>query len=246
MLNELVRKAEMGKIGIVDPYEEHSKRALAEHLVAWQQVLLARSNTESYVELKISRARKILDLCKFRFIADLSASRVEAALSDLRQQAANAERMGKKDRFGTQTSNHYLSAVKQFARWLVADRRTAVNPLAHLEGGNVKLDRRHDRRELSDDELAFLFGSVRTGGRRAKLDGPDRELLYLASAYTGLRASELASLCPESFTFDSTTPTVTVEAAYSKHRREDVLPLHADPVKRPRPWLASKTSGEKV
>ena len=246
MLNELVRKVEMGKVGIIDPFEDHSKRPLSEHLSNWQQVLLARGNTEAYVELKISRAKKILDRCKFRFMADLSASRVEGALSDLRGQASLAEQQGKPDRFGTQTSNHYLAAVKQFSRWLVADRRTAVNPLAHLEGGNVKLDRRHDRRELSDDELAWLFETVRNAGRHAKLEGPDREMLYLVSAYTGLRASELASLKPSSFNLDDETPTVTVEAAYSKRRREDVVPLHAELVERLRPWLALKAKSERV
>ena len=127
------------------------------------------------------------------------------------------EQQGKSDRFGTQTSNHYLGAVKQFARWLVKDRRTDADPLAHLAGGNVKLDRRHDRRELSDAELTRLFGTVRAAGRRARLDGPDREMLYLVSAYTGLRASELASLKPRSSDLNAATPTVTVEAALPRN-----------------------------
>src|SRR5262245_435312 len=32
MLNELVRRAELGKVGIVDPFEQHRRRPLAEHL----------------------------------------------------------------------------------------------------------------------------------------------------------------------------------------------------------------------
>src|SRR5262249_30605102 len=147
------------------------------------------------------------------FIDDLSASRVEAALAEMREQS----------RFGTQTSNHYLAAIKQFARWLVKDRRKTENPLAHLDGGNVRLDRRHERRELSEDELAYLLDSTRRAGCVRKMNGPDREVLYLVSVYTGLRASELASLTPESFALDDDTPTLTVEAAYSKHRRKDTV-----------------------
>ena len=45
-----------------------------------------------------------------------------------------------------QTSNHYLKAAKQFTRWLVRDRRTPSDPLAHLSRLNVRTDRRHDRR----------------------------------------------------------------------------------------------------
>src|SRR5207302_731707 len=132
------------------------------------------------------------------FISDLSASRVEEALAGMRAQP----------RFGTQTSNHYLGAVKQFARWLVKDRRAADSPLAHLEGGNVRLDRRHERRELSDAELACLFEHTRRAGRVRRISGPDREMLYLTSLYTGLRASELASLTPGSFALDGEPATL--------------------------------------
>ena len=247
MLNGLVRKSELGRVGIIDHFEEHVKRPLTEHLTAWEESLQARENTDKHVRMKLSRVRRIVELCKFRFVADLSASRIEAALADLREQAAAvAESKDKPDRFGTQTSNHYLAAVKQFVRWLVKDRRIADNPLAHLEGGNVNLDRRHERRELADDELTRLFSFVRSAESCGKLDGPDREMLYLVSAYTGFRASELASLKPESFNLDASTPTVMVEAAYSKHRREDVLPLHADLVGRLRPWLSGKAAGELI
>lgn len=56
------------------------------------------------------------------------------------------------------------------------------------------------------------------------LGDPDREMLYLVSLYTGLRASELASLTQESFALERDPPTLTVAAGYSKRRREDVVP----------------------
>jgi len=65
-------------------------------------------------------------------------------------------------------------------------------------------------------------------------------MLYLLAAYTGLRASELASLTRASF--DLSAKTVSVEAAYSKRRRNDTLPLHASLVERLRSWLAGKES----
>jgi integrase len=236
MLNELVKRAELGKAGILDPFEEHRKRPLAEHLADWEAVLLARKNAGVYVRVKVNRARKVIEACKFARIADLSASRVEACLAEFRTQP----------RFGTQTSNHYLQAIKQFARWLVTDRRTAENPLSHLQAGNVRLDRRHERRDLSDAELAYLFENTRGARPVRRLPGPDRELLYLVSVYTGLRASELASLTPKSFDLDADPPTVVVEAAYSKHRREDVVPLHPDLVARLHPWLAGRPRGERL
>jgi integrase len=70
-------------------------------------------------------------------------------------------------------------------------------------------------------------------------------MLYLVSVYTDLPASELASLTPESFDLGD-RPTVTVLAAYSKRRRENVLPLHPDVVRRFRPWLADRRPGERL
>jgi hypothetical protein len=53
-------------------------------------------------------------------------------------------------------------------------------------------------------------------------------MLYTLAVNTGLRASELASLTPASFTFAADSPTVIVKAAYSKHRRDDLLDLRPD------------------
>jgi integrase len=237
MLNAIERKEALKRAGVIDPFEDHRKRPLAEHLNDWKAVLEARENTADYVALKIARAQSIIEACGFTFIADLSASKVESCLAAFRRDNA---------RFSTQTSNHYLGAIKQLTRWLQKDRRCADNPLSHLEGGNVDLDRRHVRRELLDDEIARLLHAARTGRIVRKLKGPDREPLYLVAMYTGLRASELASLTPESFVMNLQTPTVTVQAGYSKHRREDVLPLHDDLVRHLRPWLASKPAGRRV
>ena len=233
-LNEIVRRVEMAKAGIINPFEDHAKRPLLSHLDDWEGVLKARGNTDEYVALKVSRTKKIITACKFKLISDLSASRVEGCLADMRKESP---------RCGTQTSNHYLGAIKQFARWLVKDRRAAESVIAHLDGGNVRLDRRHDRRELTDAELIFLFEWARASRRIRKISGPDREMLYLTAVYTGLRASELASLMPVSFDLDAAPATVTVEAAYSKHRRQDVVPLHAELVRRLRPWLAGIAPG---
>jgi Site-specific recombinase XerD len=55
-----------------------------------------------------------------------------------------------------------------------------------------------------------------------------------------LRAQELASLTAQSFDLDGNPLTVRVEACYSKHRRQDTLPLEEDLVKRLRTFLASQ------
>ena len=66
----------------------------------------------------------------------------------------------------------------------------------------------------------------------------------MVALYTGLRCSELASLTPESFHLDSDPPTVTVQAGYSKRRKEDVLFFRSDLAAELKTWLSGKPKGE--
>jgi integrase len=61
---------------------------------------------------------------------------------------------------------------------------------------------------------------------------------------TGLRRGELGSLIASSFRLDAKPPTVTVEAAYSKHRRKDVQVLHPSVATQVKEWLAVESDDE--
>ena len=235
MLNELVRKTERRAAGLIDRFDEHRQRPIDVHVEEFRKHLQARRVGEAQVKLVAYRVERIIEACRVRILTDLSASRVQKFLADLRA-----------DGLSIQTSNHYLRAIKQFSRWLVRDRRAGEDPLAYISMLNVATDRRHDRRPLSETEFAALITATKTGKTMVRLKGPDRAMLYTVAAYTGLRASELASLTPESFRLDETPPTVTVLAAYSKHRRQDVLPLHPSLVESLRPWLAEKKAATPV
>jgi integrase len=147
---------------------------------------------------------------------------------------------------GVRTSTDYLHAVKQFSKWLVKDGRAPFDPLAHLSRLNAKTDVRHRRRALPAADFGAFCAAV--AGRRPfrGLTGADRVALYTLSLYTGLRASELASLTPGSFDLDAEPPTVTVLAAFSKHRREDVQPLRRDTAEMMRRYLAGRPRGAPV
>ncbi len=162
--------------------------------------------------------------CGFQFWSDLSASKLQAALSGMRQDQRNADGVIERG-ISSQTSNFYLQAAKQFARWMVQDGRAAESPLAHLRGLNVRTDRRHDRRALSADELRWLLDATVKGSEHYDMTGEARSLLYRLAVETGLRAGELRSLTPSSFRLEDREPSVTIAAAYAKNRREDVLPL---------------------
>ncbi|MCA9112225.1 MAG: site-specific integrase, partial [Planctomycetaceae bacterium] len=232
MLNELVRRSELGRAGVVDPFADHSQRTLSEHVADFRRYLEAKGNTASHVDGTDSRLRAINDGCGFKRLADLSASRVVEWLAEQR----------KAERFGVSTSNHYLTAIKAFSRWLVKDRRIAEDRLAHLTRLKADADRRIERRHLTPAEFGRFIEGTRIAGDRYGLSGESRAMLYLTAAYTGLRASELASLTPASFDLAADPPTVTVEAGYSKHRQRDELPLHPELAAQLRQWLAVKRS----
>jgi integrase/recombinase XerD len=217
MLNELVAREERKAAGMIDPLEEHAKRPLLEHLADYRQHLESKESARTHVQQTESYIKKILAGCSFKTIRHVSASAVATWLSDLRTKGRSAR-----------TSNAYLTAVKAFTRWLVRDRRAADDPLAHLSALNVKLDVRRERRTLEPTQISKLIAAARDGEPFRELSGQDRAMLYRLALTSGLRASELASLTKRSFDLDADPPTVAVEAAYSKHRRRDVLPLRAD------------------
>jgi integrase/recombinase XerC len=80
----LERESAHRKEGLIDPYADHRKRPLAEHLADFERALVSKGNTAEYVRLVISRLTSLFDGCAFKSIADLSASRVADWLASLR------------------------------------------------------------------------------------------------------------------------------------------------------------------
>ena len=229
MLSDLVKKAERRAAGITDPLEEHGKCRLTRHLDAYEKYLRNKGNTEDYVKHTESRIKACLKACSFATIRDISASHVQAFLGDLRRQG-----------LGIATANHYLRAMKMFTRWLVKDRRNHDDALAYLSTMNAETDRRRLRRPLSQEELERLVQSTRKGPQRWKLSGEERALLYIVACYTGFRRNEISSVTSQSIDFNSDPPTLTIQAACSKRRRIDIIPLRGDLAQLLRQWIQDK------
>jgi integrase len=227
-------KAKLFKIGLLDRERAGAAKLLTVHLDDWAQALRSKGTSEFHIDVVTGRARRILTGCEFKHYADIQASKVQAFLNDLRSDTT--ARRG----ISAQTFNFYLSALKQFCRWMMKDRRAAESPVAHLDGLNVRTDRRRDRRAFTLRELRRLLESTAAGPDRAGMHGRERALLYRTATETGLRANELRSLTRSSFDLDAAQPTVTVEAGYSKHRRQDVLPLRPALVAALLEFLANK------
>jgi len=232
MLNELTIRAERQQAGVSDRFEDHRRRPLAEHIKDFKAYLAGKGNTTKHVETTATRIEAICTGCKFSRTVDLSGSAITAWLADQREA----------DEVGAKTSNYYLSAIKSFCRWMVRDRRMGEDPTLYLAGVNTKTDIRRERRPLERDEFDRLIVATRKAEPFRGLSGVDRALLYLVAANTGLRAAELASLTAASLALVAEPATITVEAADSKHRRKDVLPLRPDLVALLRLYVAGLES----
>ena len=209
-------------IGLIHGERVAVTKPLREHIEDYGRSLRARGNTEKHVTQSITRLHRLFEACRFHYLGDISASKLQTHLSDLR---------GGGSGITIQTSNYYLATAKAFCRWMVRDGRAPNSPLDHLSKLNTETDRKRRRRALSADELRWLISVVAESGIRSELSGAQRALLYRLAVETGLRVGELGSLTRRSFDLEGSPPTVTVEAGYSKRRRTDVLPLRPDTVK---------------
>jgi integrase len=201
------------------------------HLAAYMEYLDAKNNTPKHLQMTKSRLREAIMGCRFDVIDDLNAGRVSVWLKDQRSGGMSPA-----------TSNHYATAAKSFGNWLFKDRRYPENPFGHLTKVNARVDVRVVRRALDQEELVALVEAAEAGEPFRDLTGADKAMLYLMAAFTGLRSSELASLTPLSLDFRCNPPTLTVVAACSKHRREDVLPLHPGLAVRLSQWLQERNN----
>ena len=229
MLNERVRKVDREKAGLVDPTDDQRKRPLAQHVAEFKKYLKNKGVTPKQVKESNAQIQKMIDGRKWKLIGDITPSSALEFLGQLRSDGLSA-----------QTYNHYLKSVKQFARWLVRDRRCLMDPLAHLSKLNVSTDRRHDRRALSAEEFALLIEAAKGGPVIEAIPGPDRAMMYVFAAWTGFRKGEIGSLTLRSLEFDADPATATVAACYSKRRRRDTQILHPEVVRRLKEWLATK------
>jgi integrase len=302
MLAKIAGDAQLAGVGIVDPFAEHRSRPLPEHLEDFRRYLAAKGNTGEYCQKIASRARVVLDGCRFRKIEDLQPSAVLEFLADLRFSAARptlhpeqewytvdevaallaiqpksvrrivfigllpgpqvdrqADRPQRLHRdsvaalidrrcqgLSIGTSNGYLAAIKRFSKWLWKDRRAPLDALAHLSRMNAEVDQRHPRRALRAEQFDRFVDATAAGKAYRGLSGSDRLVLHTLAANTGLRAKELANLEPASFDLASDPPTVRVEAAYSKHRRQDIQQLRPDVAEMMRQYLAGKPARAKI
>ncbi len=217
------------KRGMIDPAQERllaiKQSPIADALAAFERSL--DNTTPKHRKLTMTRVRRLVEASGVKALSDLEAEKIEEALKELRR----AEDLGNR------TYNHYLQAIDEFGKWLVSSKRLPTNPVAGIGRLNAETDVRHKRRALTPEEVSKLVRAARESGCEVQgYPGELRARVYLMSFFTGLRRLELGSITPRSFKLDDEQPTLVVEAACSKHRRKDTLPMHPELVALVRAW----------
>ncbi|MCX5676670.1 MAG: hypothetical protein NTX87_16870, partial [Planctomycetota bacterium] len=123
--------------------------------------------TPKHLAATLGCIRMISDACCFRRPADLDPVSVSAYVADLKRKGA-----------GAGTINARLTAFKAFTRWLFRTERMRTDPMMQVAKLNARMDRRHERRAMADDEVVRLLHAAEHGPVFRGLTGPDRALLY--------------------------------------------------------------------
>jgi len=224
---------------LLDPTRSTSTKTLAQHIEDYRQALIARGNSAPHCDASRGFVLRVFNGCGFVYWSDIDHQKVEQYLRGLREHGdMTTARVATKSKparvprpIGATTSNQLLTAAKSFCKWMVDSLLASESPLRGLKPLNAKLDRRHERRALTVDELRALLTTTVREPERYGMSGMERATLYRLAVETGLRASEVASLTVASFRgLASDSPeaaTVSVRASASKNRRDCTLPLRS-------------------
>ncbi len=228
-LRKMQRETRLAAAGITDSYLEHAEATWTSHVDDWLAVVRSRNISAQQVYILGQHVSTIRQLAGWERITEISSSSAQTALGRLQHE------MGR----SAQTRNHYLSHLKQFVRWLVEDERLRSNPILSLDPVSVEMDRRHDRRSPTDEEIGKLMAYLASDRAkvRARMTGLQRALGYKVAMATGYRAQEIRSLARENIDLDAGQ--VTVVAGYSKRRRVDIQQIPPWLVEQLREWFAA-------
>jgi integrase len=216
------------KRGLIDPAQErlveNEKLPLTEHLTVFEGWMESRGCTEKHVVETRSNIDCFVKECGFNSPGMIDGSRVSSYLAGLRRKGLSPRRCNAK-----------LTSIKTFTRWLFENDRIRSDPLKSLKRdyAGERSDKRRQRRALTDEEIGNLFQAAEISppftSERVSISGIERTVIYRLAINTGLRAAEIRSLTPGDFDLsDPAKPSVKVLAAYSKRRRDDIIPLDRD------------------
>ncbi len=108
MLADLIKKAELGRVGIRDKFEKHKVRPLAEHLKEYLATLKSKNKAPRYIETINTRLTAMFNGCEFQFTSDFNGAKVMIWLDALREQGTPPNQIPPGDWFTAQEAADLL------------------------------------------------------------------------------------------------------------------------------------------
>jgi integrase len=263
LLAALEREAELVRRGVMSKVEasvgKHQATPLNQHFRDYIVYLEAKGTCEEHRSERERQLRRIAKECAFSWLADLDRTVLENWLICQVRAGMSAR-----------TRNTYLASALAFCNWCADSEvgRLRMNPFDGIEKANEKIDKRRQRRALTEEELIKLLSvarqrpllealTVRKGPRKGEryaavrpevrerlaLLGWERALIYKTLVLTGLRKGELASLAVAQLYLDPPHPYLALNAADEKNGEGSNIPLRHDLAEDLRSWLAEKLQG---
>ena len=214
---------------------------LSAHLDAYRLNLVASGDVATTIKNNMRLLRMLLEECEIGSLGEISRETVVKWIAAERQRTdepiverADGKKRKKKIR-SARTINSYLIAANSFCNWAVDTGRLTVNPLRKIKKLNEEVDRKKDRRSLSEDELRQLFKAVHERGCRREGQAEEHELIYRLLVGTGLRSTELSLATPSQFDFERNR--FTVKAVATKNKKPDILPIRPELAAKLKEWI---------
>jgi integrase/recombinase XerD len=205
--------------------------------------LRASGCVESHVALTVRQIRNTFKACGITTLRDLmksdTATRINSQLAG--QKCKQVDRP-----ISQRTRNSYVTAIRQFVKWLVDSDRL---PYCKLGTNLVKVEQTTkvvQRRAATAAELTRILKAAKAGNVVEGLTGEQRYWLYRVAAATGFRARELHSLKPPAFKLREATPIIVVEGAYTKNGDVANQPIRPELAAELAKWLRGKAKDELV
>lgn len=116
------------------------------------------------------------------------------------------------------TKNEYLSALKNFINWSIANKYLVDNPFSYVKKIRSLGAEKRKRRSLTFDELKHFLNCCHSS----------RKPLYFFVVYTGLRRNEAFSLKWKDIFIDNEDRYIILSADITKNRQKACIVLHHD------------------
>lgn len=200
MLGDALDAAEKMRGGMLLADPAQGKRPMREHLGEYLADMQRRGRDGMYVYNIRKRIERAIEKQGWDRLTDATADGVRVYLNTL---STLAEK----------TRNDHRADLAGFFGWCVKCGRIGVNPCASVD--KTKVPKVKKRRALAARECVALIQAA----------PPDRALVYLMLAYTGLRRAEAAALVWSYLRLDGMTPFVELPATITKSGQPENIPL---------------------